>query len=168
MLIAIDDTMFCAAMIAAAFTEKDPRRIVDAGLSQIPKNSRLAEAVRKAVSFAEIAETETELARYIWEAFGSYHHVHTINNAALCVAAIVFGKGDFDKSVSAAVLGGWDTDCNGATVGSVMGAMLGAERIPNKWKAPLHDTLYSSIPDFHPVKISECAKRSFDLWKNRT
>lgn len=49
--------------------------------------------------------------------FGEYHPIHTINNTALVVAALVYGKGDFEQSIGMAVLGGWDTHCNGATIG---------------------------------------------------
>ena len=44
-------------------------------------------------------------------------------------------------------------------------AMYGAARIPQKWTAPLHDTLYSLIPDYHPISISECAGRSVKIAK---
>ena len=157
--------MFCAAMIAAAFTESDVNRIIEAGLSVIPKESRLYHAVKKACEIAECAQSELDLVEKIEKEFGQYSAVHTINNACLCAASIVYGKGDFEKSVTTAVLGGWDTDCNGATVGSILGAMNSADGIPSKWTAPLHDTLYSSIPDFHPIKISECADRTYKLWQ---
>ncbi|NMP36876.1 MAG: ADP-ribosylglycohydrolase family protein [Clostridiales bacterium] len=157
--------MFCAAMIAAAFTENNVKRTVEAGLSVIPSDCRLYHAVKKACEIAEAAETELELVEKINNEFGQYSSVHTINNACLCAAAVIYGKGDFEKSVTTAVLGGWDTDCNGATVGSVLGAMNSAEGIPQKWTEPLHDTLYSSIPGFHPISISECAKRTYRLWQ---
>jgi ADP-ribosylglycohydrolase len=83
----------------------------------------------------------------------------------LVAASLVFGEGDFEKSVSTAVLGGWYTDCNGATVGSIVGAMNGAQRIPEYWSAPLKGTLHSLIPGFHPIAISECARRSFQVFK---
>jgi len=63
------------------------------------------------------------------------------------------------------VLCGWDTDCNGATVGSIAGALCGAKSLPKKWTVPLRDTLYSEVVDFHPIKISECARRSFNVFK---
>jgi len=63
------------------------------------------------------------------------------------------------------IMGGWDTDCNGATAGSIWGAMHGASAIPEKWTAPLHDTMYSLIPDYHPIAISECARRSLEIAK---
>jgi ADP-ribosylglycohydrolase len=61
-------------------------------------------------------------------------------------------------------MAGLDTDCNGATVGSCMGALLGEKAIPDKWKAPLHDTLYSGLADFHPIKISEIARMTKEVY----
>ena len=45
-------------------------------------------------------------------------------------------------------------------MGSILGAQLGASAIPAHWTEPLHDTLYSAIPGFHPIAIRECARRS--------
>ena len=60
-------------------------------------------------------------------------------------------------------MAGFDTDCNGATVGSILGAMNGASKLPAQWTARLNDTLKSGIAEYHPVAISECAKRSLDI-----
>ncbi|MBW1983757.1 MAG: ADP-ribosylglycohydrolase family protein, partial [Deltaproteobacteria bacterium] len=38
--------MFMAAVIAAAFAEREPERLIEIGLSEIPKNCKLAEAIR--------------------------------------------------------------------------------------------------------------------------
>jgi hypothetical protein len=157
--------MFAAAMIAAAFTERDPERIVLAGLAQIPQRSRLAEAIGQAVEMARAATSQVELVSRIWDAWSRYHPVHTINNAALVAASLVYARGDFETAIATAVLGGWDTDCNGATVGSIMGAALGAAALPRQWIDPLHDTLYAEIPGFHPIAISECAARTRAVWR---
>ncbi len=157
--------MFCAAMIAAAFGVVDGRACVEAGLAEIPARSRLAADVRAAIAIAESSSTPLELVERIEKAFGHYFWVHTNNNTALVAAAIVFARDDFEAAVTTAVLGGWDTDCNGATVGSIMGAMVGASRIPEHWKAPLGDTLCAGIPGFDPIAISACAARSLALWK---
>ncbi|MBP5231129.1 MAG: ADP-ribosylglycohydrolase family protein [Clostridia bacterium] len=157
--------MFVAAMIAAAFTEPDPERCVRIGCSVIPARSRLREALEKAIAIGKEAGSREELFRMLWDAFSSYAWVHTINNAAAVAASLVFARGDFETAIACAVANGWDTDCNGATVGSVMGAILGADALPDKWIAPLHDTLYSAIPDFHPVSISSCAERSLRLYR---
>jgi len=156
--------MFVAAMIAAAFVEDSAERIVAIGLSEIPRRSRLAEAVGKAVKLAQTASSQVELVDQLWQAFGHYHPVHTINNAALVAASLIWARDDFEQAITTAVLGGWDTDCNGATVGSIMGARLGASALPAKWTAPLNDTLYAELPGFHPIAISECAARSYQTF----
>lgn len=157
--------MFCSAMIAAAFVENDVRRIVEIGLSEIPKNCRLAEDIKRAVSIAEQTDDQVELVSQIWDAFNHYHPVHTNNNAALCAAALIHSGGDFEKGITTAVLGGWDTDCNGATVGSILGASLGAAQLPSSWITPLNDTLYADVSGFHPIAISECARRSYQVFR---
>ena len=161
--------MFVAAMLAAAFVENDIDRIIQIGLSEIPGRSRLAEAIQQAVTIAHSANSQVELVDRIWEAFKHYHPVHTINNAALVAASLVYAKDDFEKAITTAVLGGWDTDCNGATVGSIMGAKLGAAALPKSWIFPLNDTLYAEVIGFHPIPISECAHRSEQVfWKLRS
>ncbi|MCL6605142.1 MAG: ADP-ribosylglycohydrolase family protein [Paenibacillus sp.] len=157
--------MFVAAMIAAAFSVSDPERIVEIGLSEIPANSRLAKDVREAVALARSTKDQVELVDRIWEAFKHYNPVHTNNNAALVAASLIFGQGDFEKAVTTSVLGGWDTDCNGATVGSIMGAILGAEAMPSSWTAPLNDMLYAEVNGFHPIPLSKCASRSYEVFK---
>lgn len=158
--------MFVAAMISAAFVTDQPRAIVQIGLSEIPRRSRLYQAIQDAVHIAETSSTSFELIERLWAAFGLYHPVHTINNAALVAAALVFAKGDFETAITTAVLGGWDTDCNGATVGSIMGAVYGASSLPRNWVEPLGATLYADMPGFHPISIKACSDRSFRLfWK---
>lgn len=157
--------MFAAAMIAAAFTETDPERIVAAGLREIPATSRLAHDVAQAVDIARSAQDQLELVERIWEAFKHYDPVHTNNNAALVAAALIFSGGDFEKGITTAVLGGWDTDCNGATVGSILGASLGATALPAAWIEPLHDTFYADLTGFDPIPISVCAERSYQVFR---
>lgn len=159
--------MFFAALIASAFTEKDVRKCIDIALTVIPKNSRLYDDILFAIDAAENSTDAIDAYKKIWGRFRGISAVHTNNNAAVCVAALLMGEGDFVKSVSIAVGAGWDTDCNGATVGSVVGAMHGKDCIPEYLSEPMNDTLYSSIPDFHPIKISECAERSYNLYINK-
>ncbi len=152
--------MMIAAMIAAAFAESDPKRLVEIGLSEIPSTSRLAADVKTALELAEQLEEPESLVDALWDHFDHYHPVHTNNNAALVCASLIHGQRDFTKTLALSVMGGWDTDCNGATVGSILGAQLGADALPQHWAAPLHDTLYSSVAGFDPISIAECAHRS--------
>jgi len=159
--------MFCAAMIAEAFVSSDPMQIIEAGLAEIPATSRLYRDMRDTIAICkkhgcDFAAFE-DVIRDIYTLLEHYHPVHTNNNAAICLAAILLSGGDFDKGIRFAVMAGLDTDCNGATVGSIVGAMTGGKAAPTHWTARLNDTLNSGIADYHPIGISECARRSLEI-----
>lgn len=159
--------MFCAAMIAASFATSDPRLIIKAGLSQIPATSRLHAEMLQTIAICDRYgcrfDAFESVIRDIYTLLGHYHPVHTNNNAALCVAALLLSNGDFHQGITLAVMGGWDSDCNGATVGSLVGAITGAQKAPTHWTARLNDTLKSHIIGYDPIAISECAARSLEI-----
>lgn len=156
--------MFNAAMISAAFVEQDNEKLLEIGLSEIPKTSRLWADVTRGIEIAHSAKSERELVSTIWDEFSHYDAVHSNNNAALVAASLVYGGNDFEKAVVTSVYGGMDTDCNGATVGSIMGAKLGAGSLPTSWTAPLNDTLYADLTGFDPIPISTLAERSYQVF----
>ena len=55
-------------------------------------------------------------------------------NAAYVLMGILYGEGDFEKSVTIALRCGQDNDCNASTVGGFLGVMYGYEAIPEKYK----------------------------------
>ena len=153
--------MFVAAMVAAAFTERTPRAVVEAGLAAIPSDSRLSEAIRFALSLPTLEPDWERALDRLYERFGHYHWVHTINNAALVALALLYGDGDFSRSICLAVMGGWDTDCNGATVGSIVGTLNGA--VPERWTARLNNRVRSSLRGFDHSRIDDLARRTVAL-----
>jgi ADP-ribosylglycohydrolase len=155
--------MWVAAALAAALAGADMRGVLRAGLAVIPENSRLAEAIRNTAWWCQTSRGWEEALGHIRHTYGRYGPVHTINNACIVVMALLFGVGDFGKTVSIAVMGGWDTDCNGATAGSIAGAMLGAKGIPAKWSAPLNDTLVCGLAGEGKLPISGLAARTVEL-----
>ncbi len=152
--------MLMAAIIAAAFAAKTVEEAILAGLAEIPKTSRLYEAVQNVMAWVKEDNDPEKTTQRIHDAYGKYHAVHTINNAAVVIMALMYAGRDFEKGITLAVLGGWDTDCNGATVGSILGALLGGEGIPAKWAAPLNNTLKSDVVGFYVNQISELADRT--------
>ncbi|RPI26355.1 MAG: ADP-ribosylglycohydrolase family protein, partial [Chloroflexota bacterium] len=89
--------------------------------------------------------------------------VHAINNTAVLVLALLYGQGDYERTICTAVMCGLDTDCNGANAGSVMGIITGARALPAKWTDPLQDTLYSDLARFSENRISDLAHRTVRL-----
>lgn len=155
--------MWAAACIATAFITDDLMEIIETGLSEIPAECRLAEAIRDTIEWSQTCPTWQEAWGKIDAKYGHYDAVHTINNTCLNVMGLLYGRSDFETSICTAVMGGWDTDCTGATTGSIIGAILGAKTLPKKWIAPLNDRLYSLVPDFHDSIISELAQRTVAL-----
>jgi hypothetical protein len=160
--------MFYAAMIAAAFALDDPLAVVEAGLAEIPATSRLYAAAKQVIEICRRhgfqSDRIEEVLAAIYDTFGD-DDCSTLCNMAAIVSALLMGGGDFQKVITYCVMAGFDSDSTGATAGSLAGAMLGAKRLPDKWVSPLRDTLYGQIIGYHPVAVSECARRSLEIAK---
>ncbi|GHH02499.1 ADP-ribosylglycohydrolase family protein [Streptomyces lanatus] len=143
--------MFTAATIATAATgTHDIHTCLRTGLTVIPPGARLAQAVRHAIQLAESTPDFDKVVDELHATHAPTHHwVHAIPNTALIAAALTHANGDFTGSVRRAVSGGWDTDSNGATAGSVAALLAGSpSAIPDHWTAPLKNRLATSVADF--------------------
>lgn len=152
--------MMMAAMLAWAFCTDNVDEIVQAGLSVIPANCRLAEAVRDVLA-ARASGSDWELAyEQLLLKYGGYSPIHTINNMAWVILALLFSGGDLDLALGIAVTCGMDTGSNAASVGSLLGLALGSTHIPAHWTNPLNDTLGSGLAHFSQMQISDLARRT--------
>lgn len=154
---------WAAALIAAAFTAPTVRHAVDQALAVIPASSRLARTVRRVVSLHDTRMTWEDTLTTVAEETAGLGWIHTIPNAAVLTAGLLYGDGDFTRTITLTVRGGLDTDSNGATAGSVAGVLTGADAIPTQWKEPLEDTVRSAVSGFDGVRISELAQRTVQL-----
>lgn len=155
--------MFFGALIAACMATDDLLEAIKIARAEIPNKSRLAQAIDDTVRWcAKDPDWETTWDRMNAK-YGHYHPVHTINNAVVVLMGCLHAKGDLEKAICVSVMGGLDTDCNGATAGSVMGALLGASAVPDKWSAPLRNTLHSSLEGMNVSKISDLSARTLKV-----
>jgi ADP-ribosylglycohydrolase len=159
--------LWAAALIAIAFVAPDLRAALEASVGFVPARSRLAEALRDVLAMHARGATWTEARDGIEERYGHYSGVHTINNAAVVAAALLWGDGDFSRTIGLAVEGGWDTDCNGATAGSVFGAAFGAGALPAHWVDPLEDRIRTAIIGFDGSRIGDLADRTLAQVRRR-
>ena len=160
--------MWASAMISCAAVTDNIEDIIFGGLSKIPYTSRLYEAIRDIVSFYKDGVSYDECVKEIHKRFDEhtgYGWCHTISNAMIVAASLLYGEGDFGKSICMAVQAGFDTDCNGATVGSVLGMRGGKGCIGKEWTEPLKDTLHTSIFGVGTVKISDRVKMTLSHLK---
>ena len=91
---------------------------------------------------------------YMDDDFGTMSPVHTINNAVLCAAALIYGKMNPDACVCEAVTGGLDTDCNGATVGAIAGIVAGRRYFGGTLAARLNDTIKAEFGELRCVTMA--------------
>lgn len=160
--------MFFAAMIAASFVEDDPLSLIEIGLSEIPRTCRLAEAVNQAVAWFSDCRDPEEFMDRLEERYGDLHPAHTVNNALIVLMAIVYGEMDNHRSSCLAVTGGLDTDCNGATAGSITGAAAGYDSLDKRLIEALNDTIEPRVFGFRETRIRELAERQLQVFERTT
>lgn len=160
--------MFVAAMIAAAFVTQNPETIVAAGMAQIPARSRLYQALDELHTNwrAGLSLEAFQLAFYKkYDERNPHHWCHAISNALLVAAGVLYHQMDFAASVGFGVTSGFDTDCNAATIGSIVGAALGASGLDPAWVEPLGAQVRTCVPGYDHLEIAELAKRTLALAK---
>lgn len=160
--------MWVSAMLAAAGAGKGIEESIKVGLSCIPQKSRLHEAITKVIErFRSGMSADEFFADFHtrWNDRNNHHWCHTISNAEIVAAALLWGGMDYGKTVCLAVQQGFDTDCNGATAGSVLGMILGAERIPAEWKDKIGGKLHTDMYGYETLSVEEMVAKSMEVAK---
>ncbi len=155
--------MWAAALVAASLASSSAREALEQAMLVVPARSRLSVSLRATINAHEAGQSWDEAMDYMERRLAGYHWVHTINNAEVVAAALLWGEGDFSRTIGLAVEAGLDTDCDGATAGSVFGALHGTKAIPAHWTEPLRDTMHSALLGFDGAAITSLAQRTFAL-----
>lgn len=151
--------VFCAALESAAFVIDDINRLIEIGLKYVPAESGVAGAVRDTVQSYRSGKTWQEARDSVLAGYrgGTFFNMHeqtspddwqkgfgegkrgwdVPSNIGMLVIGLLYGEGDFGRSVCTAVNCGEDTDCTGATVGSIFGILHGIDAIPDRWIQPI-------------------------------
>jgi ADP-ribosylglycohydrolase len=148
--------IFCAALESAAFVVKDIYKLIEIGLSYIPDGCGIANAVNCAIAAYKsgkswLAARDEILSKYrgssSWFSISSEDKEKGFDggaigwdapsNIGMAIIGLLYGEGDFEKTMCVTVNCGEDTDCTAATCGSIFGIMRGIEAIPAKWIAPI-------------------------------
>ena len=157
--------MFIAAMEAAAFCESDIRKLIEIGLCKIPADCRLAETINLAIKCYDSGKSWQEARTAVVELNEDMGWFQAPANVAFAVIGLLYGEGDFGKSICTAVNCGDDTDCTAATVGALLGIIQGEKALPEKWKAAVGDGIIQhslnkfSCPFGTPESITELTGR---------
>lgn len=159
-----DGAVFVAACISEAFFEKNPVKIVKQAAQLIDPRSNY----RKAIDFVLAGYEQGKPWRRIaaesearWRP--DYPQLNnSVANGALVAIGILFGDGDYLKSINTVTQAGdyTDADCNAANVSSVVGAMHGFKAIPPQLVEPLHNRIYGD--HMGPLKLGRTIDERID------
>ena len=142
--------MFVAAAISAAFTAGSVDGILDKAAAVIPADCEYSRMVRDIRRYhgARADDNWRKCFQYIFENWGYDRYpgaCHIIPNSAVIIMSLLYGGGDFSRAINICNMAGWDTDCNVANVGSIMGVFVGLDGIDyDKWRKPINDFLAAS------------------------
>jgi len=165
--------MAVAAMYGEAFFESDPRKLVEHSLTVIPPDSNYAEMIRDVLRLRDEVPDWQEAWHVLESKWGKKDGEPVMKldvriNGAYVYMGLLYGDGDFWKSMNIAMRCGLDSDCNPSTVGGILGTTLGIEAIPEKW-AMLRDLPIEnrSIQEIYPESIAwdDILRRTVDVGK---
>ncbi len=128
-------------MESAAFVCKDLRQIIQIGLAHVPADSRMARAVNLACKCYDDKMPLVDARNAIVADSEDLGWFQAPANVAFAVLGLLYGEGDFSKTICYAVNCGDDTDCTAGTAGAVMGILNGKKAIPAKWLEPIGDDI---------------------------
>jgi hypothetical protein len=142
--------VFVGAMYAIAFTTDDISVVVREALKTIPAESRFYQVISDVIrwhaqypddwkqSWFEIQKKYAEDIGCPDGVFAAFNIDATVN-AAYVVLGLLYGDGDYSRTLEISTRAGQDSDCNPSTAGGILGTILGYEKIPMKWKAGLSE-----------------------------
>lgn len=171
----VEPTIHYGAMYSAAFFEKDIRKLISIGLEYLPKDCRYANTVHEMIALHEKYPTQWTAA---WKEMAQKYYVNepdmtkTIWNAnlngACAILAMLYGEGDFQRTLDLACAMGFDADNQAATLAGLMGVINGMKGLPENlylpiegWKEPFNNN-YVNITryDLPDAKISDIVENT--------
>ena len=145
---------FIAALGAAIPVTDSISQAIDIALGCIPQSSHVASAARYGCGLAGHSDAVDRL----HDRYEGLSPVHTLNNLALVVWGLCSFPDDFSAAIGNVVAAGWDTDCNGATVGGLFG--LTGKAIPASWTKPWQGRVGVTLAGFSELALDELVDRT--------
>ena len=176
-------TIAYGVMLSAAFFEKDVEKLVQMAIERVPNEGPFAEGMRDVVKWHKQYDNWRDTRRKIHEKYykykkGSYEApvsvVSSLQNGLCGIMAILYGEGDYMKTVGIAASAGYDCDNQAATCGALIGIRNGLSGLGDKaiditlnipsrqeWDEPFNNLYCNYTRDDLPIvtPISEIVER---------
>ena len=156
--------VFTATLQSLAYLEGDIRKLIESALSTIPADGMVARTVRLVMDCYDRGIDYREARKQVVEFNSSLGWFQAPGNIGFVIIGLLYGEGDFKKSVLYAVNCGDDTDCTAATVGATLGIIGGVSAIPQDWRDYVGDRIVTvsisgMYKDMIPKTCAELTER---------
>ncbi|MCX8053692.1 MAG: ADP-ribosylglycohydrolase family protein [Armatimonadetes bacterium] len=145
--------LFTAAVESAAFVTSNREELIEIGLSKIPPDCRTARSIKIVLDAYSRGKSWQEARTLVVEDSSDLGWFQAPANVAFVVIGWMYGENDFGKSICTAVNCGDDTDCTGATLGAILGIILGKDGIPSEWIEPIGDRIITVAIDRGSMQV---------------
>lgn len=166
-------TIVYGAMYSAAFFEKDIHQLLQIAMTQIPDGSPYKQGMIDVIQWHSEHQDWRTTRQLIHEKY--YHEIEgftipypvggAVINGLSSIMALLYGEGNFTKTVAIATAAGYDCDNQAATCGGLIGVIHGARHIPDqftlalssreKWEKPFNNQYinYSrdGLPNYNEI-----------------
>ncbi len=159
--------IFTTSMESFAFHETDIRKIIEMSLEKIPADSRIAKSVRTVIEYYDKGIDWKETRNKLVEDSADIGWFQAPANIGFTILGLLYGEGDFKKSMLYAINCGDDTDCTAATIGAFLGLLNGMKGIPQDWAEFIGDNIVSIAIDQtnkpFPTTCTELTERTINM-----
>ncbi len=159
---------FTVTMESLAFVQNEIRPIIEQSLAAIPQDCRVARSVRLVLAAFDRGEDWMKTRELLLEDSRDLGWFQAPANVGFAVLGLLYGGGDFKRSMILAINCGDDTDCTGGTVGAFLGLLYGSRGIPEDWSSYIGDEIKTMCVDLsyrRVRKYKSCAALTDEVLK---
>lgn len=159
--------IFTASIESAAFFISDIRSLIKIGLARIPADCRVARSIGIACDYYDKGKDFLSTREALVKDSEDLGWFQAPANIGFVIIGLLYGEGDFGKSICIANNCGDDTDCTAGTAGAIMGIICGRSGIPDEWIAPIGESIRTCSIDTYgrnnvspyPKSVNELTER---------
>ncbi len=136
--------VYVGAMYSLAFVSDDMEFVVTEALKTIPAQSDFYQCMSDVIGWWK--QYPTDWKRTWFECERKWNHdvgcpgsvfastnIDATINCAYIIIGLLYGEGDYFKTLDISTRCGQDSDCNPASAGGILGTMIGYSKIPDYW-----------------------------------
>lgn len=165
--------VYVGAMYTLAYVNNDVNTLVSQALRTIPSKSKFYQAMQDVINWhAQYPKDWAKTWQLVQDKYSDEvgcpdgvktpFDIDALINSAYIVIGLLYGEGDFDRTLEISCRCGQDSDCNPASAGGILGCMLGYSNIPQKWLSNLYEVEDLNFA-YSKISLNKTYQYSMDL-----